>query len=65
LLLSTGMEKEPTPRPGRLPEVRVKVGEDWVSYRLRVAALRGATTHLILRCAPDGEIYASIEHVAD
>jgi hypothetical protein len=45
--------------------VRVRAGEDWVSYRLRVAALRGTTTHLVLRCAPDGEIYASIEHVAD
>jgi hypothetical protein len=59
------MKKEPEPRPGRLPEVRVRVGEDWVSYRLRVAALRGTTTYLILRCAPDGEIYSSIEYVAD
>lgn len=59
------MEKQPAPHPGRLPEVRVRAGEDWVSYRLRVAMLRGTTTHLILRCAPDGEIYASIEHVAD
>lgn len=65
LQLSTGMEKEPAPRPGRLPEVRVRAGEDWVSYRLRVATHRGFTTHLILRCAPDGEIHASIEHVAD
>jgi hypothetical protein len=59
------MEDHSLPRPGRLPEVRVRAGEDWVSYRLRVAALRGTTTHLVLRCAPDGEIYASIEHVAD
>jgi len=27
--------------------------------------LRGTTTHLVLRCAPDGEIFVSIEHVAD
>ncbi|HWF86717.1 MAG TPA: hypothetical protein VG222_17785 [Vicinamibacterales bacterium] len=43
----------------------MRVGEDWVSYRLRVAGLRGTTTYLILRCAPDGEIYSSIEYVAD
>jgi hypothetical protein len=59
------MEKQPAPRPGRLPEVRVRVGEDWVSYRLRVNVLRGTITHLVLRCAPDGSIYASIEHAAD
>jgi len=32
---------------------------------LRVNMLRGTTTHLVLRCAPDGEIFVSIEHVAD
>jgi hypothetical protein len=57
------MDKRPSPRPGQLPEVRVRVGEDWVSYRLRVGMVRGATTHLIVRCAPDGEIYAAIELV--
>jgi hypothetical protein len=57
------MEDQPSPHPGRLPEKLVRAEADWVSYRLRVAVVRGATTHLVLRCAPDGTIYAAIDHV--
>jgi hypothetical protein len=57
------MEDQPSPHPGRVPDVRVRVNAECVSYRLRVATLRGATTHLVVRCAPDGTLYAAIEHV--
>ena len=52
-----------SPRKAK-PEVRVRLGEDWVSYRLRVATLCGATTYLVLRYAPDGGLSAAIEYQA-
>ena len=51
----------PQPRPGALPEVRVRVGEDWVTYRFRFRASAGLETQLVLRFDGNGEIYASID----
>jgi hypothetical protein len=50
--------KSRTPHPGALPEIQATGSS--VTFRLEVAGVRHSPT-LLLRCDPDGNVWASIE----
>ena len=48
----------PDSRRGKLPEIRAE--EDTITFLLTIGLRPSVPGQLVLRCEPDGEIYASI-----